>query len=48
MLSVALDLVSAMIGESVAEKLKAVPLSKNTICSKIDKISDDLSDQLVA
>ena len=37
-----------MIGESVAQRLKAIPLSNNTICRRIDKILDDLSDQLVA
>jgi len=46
-LPAALDLVSAMIGESTAQKLKAVPLSNNTICRSIDKISDDINDQLV-
>ena len=48
MLAAALHLVSTLIGESVAQKLKAVPLSNNTICRRIDKISDDISDQLVA
>ena len=37
-----------MIGESAAQKLKAVPLSNNTIRRRIDKISDDINDQLVA
>ena len=46
-LPAASDLVSTMIGESVAKKLKAVLLSNNIICRKIDKISD-ISDQLVA
>ena len=43
-LPAALDLVSTLIGESIAQKLNAVPLSKfsnNTICRRIDKISDD-------
>ena len=40
-LPAALDLVSTMIGESVAQKVKAVPLSNNTISGKIDKISDE-------
>ena len=31
-LAAALDLVSTMIGESVAQKLRAVPLSNNTVC----------------
>ena len=48
MLPAALDLVSTMIGESVAQKLKAIPLTNNTICKRIDKISDDINDQLVA
>ena len=48
MLPAALDLVSTMIEESVAQKIKAVPLSNNSICRRIDKISDDISDQLVA
>ena len=48
MLPAALDLVSTMIGESAAQKLKAVPLSNNTICRRIHKISDDINDQLVA
>ena len=46
-LPAALGLVSSMIGESVAQKLKAVRLSNNIICRKIDKILD-ISDQLVA
>ena len=44
----ALDLVSTMIEESAGYKLKAVPLSNNTISRRIDKISDDINDQLVA
>ena len=48
MLPAALDLVSTMIGESVAQKLKAVTLSNNTISRRIDKISYDINDQLVA
>ena len=46
MLPAALDLVSTIIGESAAQKLKAVLLSNNTICRRINKISDD--NQLVA
>jgi len=37
------DLVSTMTEESAAQKLKAVPLSNNTICRRIDKISDDIN-----
>ena len=47
-LPAAIDLVSTMIGESAAQKLKAVPISNNTISRRIDKISDDINDQLVA
>ena len=44
----ALDLVSTMIEESAAQKLKAVPLSNNTISRRIDKFSKNINDQLVA
>ena len=47
-LPAALNFVSTIIGESVTQKLKAVPLSNDTNCWRIDKISDDISDQLVA
>ena len=47
-LPAALDLVSTIIGESTAQKLKAVSLSNNTISRRIDKISDDINDYVVA
>ena len=47
-LPAALDLVLTIIEESAAPKLKAVPLSNNTISRRIDKISDDINDRLVA
>ena len=47
-LSAALDLVSTIIGESAAQRLKAVSLSNNTISTRIDKISDDINDHLIA
>ena len=37
-----------MIGESVAQKLKVVSLSNNTISSRLEKISDDINNQLIA
>ena len=46
-LPAALDLVSTMIGESAAQKLKPVQLSNNTISRRSDKISEDIHDQLV-
>ena len=48
MLSATLDLVSTMIGESAPQKLKTVPLSNNTISRRIDEISDNINNQLVA
>ena len=47
-LSAALDLVPTMIRESFVQKLKAVPLSHNTISRRIDKIADDINRQLLA
>ena len=46
-LSTAIDLVSTMIGDSAAQELKTVPLSNNTICRRIEKIADDINNQLV-
>ena len=46
-LPAAIDLVSTMIGNSTAQELKTVPLSNNTICKSIEKIADDINDQLV-
>ena len=45
-LPAALDLVSTIIGELTAQKLKAVPLSNNTISRRIDKISNNINDHL--
>ena len=45
-LPAALDLVSTIIGELTAQKLKAVPLPNNTISRRIDKISDNINDHL--
>ena len=47
MLPAALDLVSTMIGESAAQKLKAVLLSNNTISRRSDKTSNDINHQLL-
>ena len=46
-LPTAIDLVSTMIGDSAAQELKTVPLSNNTICRRIEKIADDINNQLV-
>ena len=43
----AIDLVSTMIGNSAAQELKTIPISNNTICKRIEKIADDVNDQLV-
>ena len=48
MLSATLELVLIMIRESATQKLKAVPLSKNTISRRVDKTSNDINNQLVA
>ena len=47
-LPAALDLVSIIIGESAAQKLETVPLLNYTISRRIDKILDNINDQLVA
>ena len=41
-----MDLVSRRIRKLAKKELKAIPLSKNTICRKIDKTLDDINDQL--
>ena len=43
----AIDLASTMIRDSAAQEVKTVPLSNNTICRRIEKIADDINDQLV-
>ena len=43
----AIDLVSTMIDNSAAQELKTIPISNNTICKRIEKIADDINDQLV-
>ena len=45
-LPAALDMVSTMLDEKSAEKLKAVPLSNDTVARRISDISDDLEEQL--
>ena len=46
-LPAATDLVSIMVGENAAKKLKDVPLSNNTICRRIEDMEVDISDQLI-
>ena len=43
----AIDLVLTMIGDSAVQEVKTIPLSHNTICKRIEKIADDINDQLV-
>ena len=43
----AIDMVSTLIGESVANQLKNIPLSNNTISRRIQDISDNINDQLI-
>ncbi|KAI4809511.1 hypothetical protein KUCAC02_018387 [Chaenocephalus aceratus] len=40
-------MVSALIDEATAQKLKAIPLSDNIIARRIDDISEDMKEQLV-
>ncbi|XP_008186758.1 zinc finger MYM-type protein 6-like [Acyrthosiphon pisum] len=43
----AIDMVSTLIGESVANQLKNITLSNNTISRRIQDISDNINDQLI-
>nr|XP_055067936.1 zinc finger BED domain-containing protein 5-like [Misgurnus anguillicaudatus] len=43
----AIDMVSIMLDETSAAKLKAIPLSNDTVARRIRDISDDLEDQLI-
>ncbi|KAM3838159.1 zinc finger BED domain-containing protein 5-like [Diretmus argenteus] len=47
-LPAALDMVSTMLDETSAAKLKTIPLSNDTIARRICDISDDLEEQLTA
>ena len=46
-LPAAIDMVSAVIDEKAAEKLRSIPLSNNTVSRRIDDISEHLEEQLI-
>ena len=46
-LPAAMDMVSTVIDEKLAEKLKCIPLSDNTISRQINDISNNLEEQLI-
>ena len=46
-LPAATDLVSIMVGENAAKKLKDVPLSNNTMCRRIKDMGVHIIDQLI-
>lgn len=46
-LPAAMDIVSIMIGDAAAKQLKNVPLSDNTISSRIQDMPEDINDQLI-
>ncbi|CAN7945441.1 unnamed protein product [Ixodes hexagonus] len=46
-LPAAIDIVSAMLGESSAEQIRSVPLSDNTVARRICDMSEDTEDQLL-
>ena len=46
-LPAAIDMVSAVIDEKSAEKLKCIPMSNNTVSQRIHDIADNLEEQLV-
>ena len=43
----AVDLVSMIIGEGAAEKLKMVPLSDDTMCYRIGDMAQDIHNQMI-
>ncbi|XP_040297427.1 zinc finger BED domain-containing protein 5-like [Bufo bufo] len=46
-LPAALDMVSVMLDEASAAKIKTIPLSNDTVARRINDIADDLNEQLV-
>lgn len=46
-LPAAIDLVNTMVGESAGKLISKVPLSNNTVSRRIQRISEDMEDQLI-
>ena len=44
----AIDMVTCMLGEKAAQKIKMVPLSNNTLCRRIEDMAVDINEQLVS
>jgi hypothetical protein len=45
-LPAAVDIVSIMFGDNLAQQLKSIPLSNDTVLRRISNISEDLNEQL--
>ena len=47
-LPAAIDMVKIMFGEPYAKQLQQIPLADNTVCRRINDISEDICDQVVS